>query len=157
MKPSSSLRPHAVAFIYDHLEDFAVWIRRLTPGQIESIAEVLVAWHGTVNDSTQIVALSEVERREIIRAVSLCGGDINAAANALRIGRTTLYRKMREWGYSATNRRVMSQACALAELEAVSHNDRKEKSGMQTVSRCDNSDDLDKPTNGGTANTAQPR
>lgn len=146
MNPSANLRPHALAFIYEHLEDFAVWIRRLTPGQIENMAEVLIAWHATVNSSTEIVPLSEIEKREITRAVSLCGGDLNAAAQALRIGRTTLYRKMRHWGYSAANRRVMHQAYALANLAAQNESGEGQKSNVRAVDTS-GSDNVSQPTN----------
>lgn len=146
MKPSASLRPHALAFIYEHLEDFAVWIRRLTPGQVEDMAEVLIAWHATVNSSTKIEPLSEIEKREITRAVSLCGGDLNAAAQALRIGRTTLYRKMRHWGYSAANRRIMHQACVLANLATQHKSGEGQKSNVRAVDTS-GSDNASQPTN----------
>lgn len=148
MNSSTGLRPHAVAFIYDHLKDFAVWIRRLTPGQIENIAEVLIAWHATVDGSTAIVALSEVEKREITRAVSLCGGDINAAARALRIGRTTVYRKIRAWGYSAENRRVMRQAGVLAGVAAPSEPGRNRKHAMRAVERLSDFNDVNESKDG---------
>lgn len=146
MNPSTSLRPHALAFIYEHLEDFAVWIRRLTPGQIENMAEVLIEWHATVTSSTEIVPLSEIEKREITRAVRLCGGDVNAAAQALRIGRTTLYRKMRHWGYSAANRRVMHQACVLANLATQNESGEGQKSNVRAVDTS-GSDNVSHPTN----------
>ena len=154
MNASPSLRSSALAFIYDHLEDCAVWIRRLTPRQIENIADLLIAWHATVNSSTQILALPEVEKREITRAISLCGWNFNAAAHALGIGRTTLYRKMRDWGYSAANRKTMHQACVLADLAAQNGRNRKGKSGGGVVGQCD---DLEQPANGNTASAIQPR
>jgi transcriptional regulator of acetoin/glycerol metabolism len=44
-----------------------------------------------------IVPLAELERREIIRALAYTRGDRVAAAALLGIGRTTLYRKLREY------------------------------------------------------------
>ena len=43
MKSSSSVQLHATAFLYDHLNDFSVWIRKLTPEQLGNIARVMIA------------------------------------------------------------------------------------------------------------------
>lgn len=115
MGSSINVELHAVAFLYDHLSDFPVWIRKLTPGQMEHIAKVMTAWHGTVAASTEIVPLNEMEKRCITRAISLCEGDIVRASEALGVGKTTLYRKLRTWGYSVENRRLIYLASALAE------------------------------------------
>lgn len=48
-------------------------------------------------DSSPIVPLAELERREIMRALEYTKGDRVMAANLLGIGRTTLYRKLREY------------------------------------------------------------
>ncbi len=42
--------------------------------------------------------LEQVERREIERALAECGGDTAAAADRLGIGRSTLYRRMKDLG-----------------------------------------------------------
>lgn len=57
--------------------------------------------------------LPELERREITRALTLLNGDVTAAARALRVGKTTLYRKMKKLGYRAESRVLMHQASAL--------------------------------------------
>jgi two-component system response regulator HydG len=44
-----------------------------------------------------ILPLAEVERRHILRAVEHAGGDLNWAASLLGIGKTTLYRKLKEY------------------------------------------------------------
>jgi len=44
-----------------------------------------------------IVPLIEMERHAIIRALEFTQGDRNTAANLLGIGRTTLYRKLKEY------------------------------------------------------------
>jgi hypothetical protein len=116
MKSPVDVHMHAVAFLYDHLGEFPVWIRRLTPGQLEHIARIMLAWLGTKRESQEIVPLEEVEKREIIRAISLCGGDILKAAEALRVGKSTLYRKVSAWGYSIENRVLIHQASILAEV-----------------------------------------
>lgn len=116
VSPSLSLRLHALAFLYDHILDFSVWMRTLTPGQLQELAKVMLAWHGTANQSREIIPLAEVEKREITRALSLCNGDVNRAAKALQVGKTTLYRKLKQWGYSTDNRILMHQASALGEV-----------------------------------------
>ena len=47
-------------------------------------------------DTTVILPLNEVEQRAIIHALKVTGGNVSAAAQALGIGRNTLYRKMEE-------------------------------------------------------------
>jgi Bacterial regulatory protein, Fis family len=116
MKSSFDVRMHAMAFLYDHLSDCAVWIRRLTPSQLNDIANVMVTWHATAYNAGEIAPLAEVEKREITRAISLCGGDAVRAARALGIGKTTLYRKIKQWGYSINNHLLIHQASALAEI-----------------------------------------
>jgi DNA-binding NtrC family response regulator len=47
--------------------------------------------------SDEIVPLDEMERRAIMRALREAGGDKIAAAKVLRIGKTTLYRKLKQY------------------------------------------------------------
>jgi transposase-like protein len=116
MKSSSRVQMQATAFLYDHLSDFPVWIRKLTRGQLENIARVMTAWHVSVDERTEIVPIEEVERREVLRAITLCGGNVLKAAAALGVGKTTIYRKLWQWGYSVENRLLVRQASALAEI-----------------------------------------
>ena len=44
--------------------------------------------------------ISEIERRAIVRTLEYTRGDRNVAANLLGIGRTTLYRKLKEYRLS---------------------------------------------------------
>lgn len=53
-----------------------------------------------VEDGEPILPLPELERREILRAMQYTKGDRTAAAALLHIGRTTLYRKLKEYGYA---------------------------------------------------------
>jgi DNA-binding NtrC family response regulator len=46
-----------------------------------------------------ILPLSEVEKRAIVEAIRITKGDRTVAAAMLGIGRTTLYRKLKEYGY----------------------------------------------------------
>ena len=47
-------------------------------------------------DATDILTLKEAERRAIIKALKPTGGNISAAARALGIDRSTLYRKLKK-------------------------------------------------------------
>jgi DNA-binding NtrC family response regulator len=46
-----------------------------------------------------VLPLQEVERRAIEQALTYTHGDRTTAAHLLGIGRTTLYRKLKEYGY----------------------------------------------------------
>ena len=108
-----NFRLHALAYIYDHLCSAPAWIRRLTPSQIETVATLFSEWLSSIRENCEITPLSELERREITRALTLLNGDVTAAARALQVGKTTLYRKMKKWGYKAEGRVLMHQASAL--------------------------------------------
>jgi two-component system response regulator HydG len=45
----------------------------------------------------EVLPLEELERRAILQAISDAGGDKLAAARLLGIGKTTLYRKLRQY------------------------------------------------------------
>jgi transcriptional regulator of acetoin/glycerol metabolism len=107
------VRMSALAYLYDNMRDLPNWFRQLTPRQLEEIAEVMTQWQ-LPNELHAVMPMEEIERREILRAVALCGGDAIKAAEALKIGKTTIYRKLRAWGYGARNRSLMAQASALA-------------------------------------------
>ena len=51
--------------------------------------------------NNELVPLSEMERRAIVHALQETGGDKLAAARLLGIGKTTLYRKLREYSRAA--------------------------------------------------------
>lgn len=54
------------------------------------------------DEAATILPLSEVERRHILRAVEHVKGDLQAAAHLLGIGKTTLYRKLRQYSTEET-------------------------------------------------------
>ena len=120
MKSTSEItRTSALAFLYDHLMDFPVWVRELTRGQLENIASIMVAWSAALDGSTEsrseeIVPMEEIEKREVVRAVRLCRGNIIKAAEALQMGKTTVYKKLRQWGCSVDDRILTHQASVLA-------------------------------------------
>ena len=51
-----------------------------------------------IKDSPPLVPLEENTKELIKRAIELCNGNISLAARTLRISRSTLYRKMKEYG-----------------------------------------------------------
>lgn len=55
-------------------------------------------------DPDEVVALEELERRAIVRALRETGGDKLAAARLLGIGKTTLYRKLKTYQTAAVGR-----------------------------------------------------
>jgi DNA-binding NtrC family response regulator len=46
-----------------------------------------------------VLPLADLEKREILRAIEYTKGDRTVAAALLGIGRTTLYRKLKEYGF----------------------------------------------------------
>ena len=108
----SAARMSALAFLYDRMRDFPEWFRKLTPRQVEDIVDVMVQWQ-LPNDSNSIVPLEEVERREVLRAVVTYHGDALEAARALKIGKTTMYRKLKQWGYILERQLLLAQASVL--------------------------------------------
>jgi two-component system response regulator HydG len=49
-------------------------------------------------EAAVIAPLAEVEKRAILHAIALLDGDKLEAAKQLGIGKTTLYRKLKEYG-----------------------------------------------------------
>jgi len=113
--PLLHVRMSALAYLYDNIHDLPTWFRHLTPTQLEEIAGVMIQWQ-LPSESHCIVPMEEVERREMLRAFALCGGDAIKAAESLKIGKTTMYRKLRAWGYAVRNRSLLAQASALANV-----------------------------------------
>jgi DNA-binding NtrC family response regulator len=62
----------------------------------------------TKADGGEVRTLAQVERDAILHAVAVSHGDAVQAAIALMIGRTTIYRKLREYGYD-TRRKEEAQ------------------------------------------------
>ena len=52
------------------------------------------------SDENKNLNLSDVEKDVIRQALKKCNGNLTHAAETLGIGRTTLYRKMEEYGIS---------------------------------------------------------
>lgn len=111
----------ALAYVYDHMRDLPSWFSRLTPVQIESIATLMTRWQ--LQTDYKIVPIEEIERREILRAITVSGGNISKAAHALKLSKTTLYRKLRTWGYTVENQILREQASALKDVKTVRRGD----------------------------------
>ena len=112
---SSSLqqaRMAALAYLYDHISDFPVWVRQLRPPQFEDIAGIMVQWQ-VPSENQGMLPMDEIEKREVLRIVALCEGNISKAAKRLKMGKTTIYRRLKQWGYSVKNRMLIQQASAL--------------------------------------------
>lgn len=109
---SVNTRISALAYLYDHRQNLPEWFRELTPEQLADIAAVMTRWD--VLGDNDCLPLEEVERRAILRAIRLCGGNISDAAHALKIGKTTIYRKLERWGYTDQSRILQAQASVLA-------------------------------------------
>ena len=62
--------------------------------------EVLRAAPGVelARDPDEILPFTEIERREIVRALRICEGNVSRAAERLQIGQATLYRKVKKYG-----------------------------------------------------------
>lgn len=120
MKSPVDVRMHAIAFLYDHMLDVPVWIRRLTPGQVDDISKLMISWYGTLGEFQAIVPLEDVEKREITRAIMASGCDVQKAAKLLGVGKTTLYRRLRQWGFSIPELRLIHQASALIQISGKS-------------------------------------
>ncbi len=64
------------------------------PSSLRNFAEQM---DGPPEQPDDILPLEEVERRHILKAVERTRGDISTAAILLKIGRTTLYRKIKQY------------------------------------------------------------
>ena len=64
------------------------------PSSLRNFAERL---HSPPQHPEEILPLAEIERRHILKAVERTRGDISTAAIMLKIGRTTLYRKIKQY------------------------------------------------------------
>jgi transcriptional regulator of acetoin/glycerol metabolism len=57
---------------------------------------------GDIKTVAGILPLEEMEKQAIMRAVFVCEGSVLKAASLLRVGKTTLYRKCKEYGMEVT-------------------------------------------------------
>ncbi len=79
-----------------------VTTRMLPPGVLDSVP--VPADAEGPRGPNEILPFTEVERREIIRALRICGGNVSRAAERLEIGQATLYRKIKKYGLRSRRR-----------------------------------------------------
>jgi two-component system response regulator AtoC len=85
----------------------AVALTRMSEIVIEDLPEKMQGWKPTdlpgresTAESEGLLPLDEMERRHILRAMEIHRGNRGLVADALRIDRKTLYRKLRSYGHS---------------------------------------------------------
>ena len=116
--PFPDTRMPALAYLYDHVRELPAWFQRLTARQLQDIADLMIQWN-VVSDDKNMLTMEQIEKREVLRVLALCDGNIVKAANVLKMGKTTLYRKLAQWGHSVQNRVLVENASALCrEAEA---------------------------------------
>jgi len=67
-------------------------------GGVVGLADVQQAVALPADDAEAAISLAEAEHRHIVRMLRRCGGNIREAARILDISRTTLYKKIRDYG-----------------------------------------------------------
>jgi two-component system response regulator HydG len=77
----------------------------LTTGPVIHVSDVptsVATGHGPggsdIAPASKIISMAEVEKRTILEAIEQLNGDKLLAARLLGIGKTTLYRKLKEYG-----------------------------------------------------------
>lgn len=70
----------------------------MAPARQRAVIETPVAPDRFLDDAGEIAALAEIERAAIVFAIEHHGGRMSKVARALKIGRSTLYRKLHEYG-----------------------------------------------------------
>lgn len=103
----------ALAYLYDHVRELPGWFHRLTARQLQDVADLMVQWD-VVSGNKSMLTMEQIEKREVLRVLAMCDGNIGKAANVLKLGKTTIYRKLVQWGYSVQNRILIENASALS-------------------------------------------
>ncbi len=83
--------------------EHAVALARFDQITVEDLPEKIRAYRAdrfvvSANDPTEVVTMDELERRYILRVLSLVGGNKSRAAQVLGFDRRTLYRKLERYG-----------------------------------------------------------
>ncbi len=98
--------------------EHAVALARFDQITVEDLPEKIRAYRAerfvvAANDPTEIVTMDELERRYILRVLSLVGGNKSRAAQVLGFDRRTLYRKLERYGGG------VGQGASAADSEAI--------------------------------------
>ena len=67
-------------------------------GRADATAERFASGTRETIDPHRLATLDETERHHIERVIAACDGNLSLAARVLGIGRTTLYRKLEQYG-----------------------------------------------------------
>jgi DNA-binding NtrC family response regulator len=70
----------------------------MAQGDVVGLADVQQAVALPADDAEAAISLAEAEHRHIARMLRRCGGNMREAARILDISRTTLYKKIRDYG-----------------------------------------------------------
>ena len=68
------------------------------PARLRAVPDQVLAQDRFLDPTGEIAALAEIERAAIVFAIEHHGGRMSRVARALKIGRSTLYRKLHEYG-----------------------------------------------------------
>jgi transcriptional regulator with AAA-type ATPase domain len=90
-RPISSM-PDWAAYSSEKLNDQ----KFLPSGQIGTESN-LVPFPHTYSGPSQVIAMDEVEKLAIIQALEACRGNMSLVAKTLKVGRATLYRKIKTY------------------------------------------------------------
>jgi len=98
--------------------EHAVALARFDQITVEDLPEKIRAYRAerfvvAANDPTEIVTMDELERRYILRVLSLVGGNKSRAAQVLGFDRRTLYRKLERYGAAAGGEPVKGEGADL--------------------------------------------
>jgi transcriptional regulator with PAS, ATPase and Fis domain len=83
--------------IHKRREAVAIAVGGMTPPMPPPLSETGPQLTLAASQDPPVIPLQEMERREILRALEYTRGDRGLAATLLGIGRTTLYRKLKEY------------------------------------------------------------
>jgi DNA-binding NtrC family response regulator len=111
---ASKHQMEALAYLHDNLKYLPGWLGRLTPLQMEQLAALLARWRETDRESRPMRSLEKTKKEEFVRALIACNGDVVAAAATLGIGKSTFYRWLKKWGFTACDWRMVYQSAAFA-------------------------------------------
>lgn len=88
--------PNAVALMRQGIYGYIVM--PLQQGEADIRVRQAVAAPPPRSEQVELVPLEEVERRHIMAVLRHCRGNRALAARTLKIGRNTLWRKLKKWG-----------------------------------------------------------
>lgn len=121
---NNRMKLKTLAYIYDTIQRNPKhnWLRSLNPNQIRDIADLIFAWEATQQQQSEMVSnpsitldnnilpLKEIEKAAILSAVRKVG--VARASVALGLGKTTIYRKLKEYEWHPVEPELAASATA---------------------------------------------